>query len=486
MQNNKYNVILKTTSLFGGVQGLNILLNLIRTKIVAVLLGPDGVGLNSIYNETRELLHSTTNLGLDVSGVCGISKAVEAMHSASDDEEREALRARISDEVALLRSWVLLLALFGTLLCMICAAPLSLATFGNYDYTWGYVMLSPAVGFSTVSCGEIAVLKGLRRLKWLASVSLLNVIAGLVITIPIFYIWGISGVVAALVTFIAACMMLTCAYSYRAEKPRFVFNRKELGRGRKMLTVGFNFVMCSIIGHMALLGIQAYLNRVASLDMVGLYNSGYALTMTYAGMVLAAMDTDYFPRLSGVISNKAERADTLLKQQDVTILLISPLLVGMIVALPLIVPLFLSGRFESIIPMTQVTAVGLLFRAVYLPNAYLSLAAGHNRTYLFINIVGSIDILLVLLGYHYAGLVGMGIALTVQNFMDMALVMGISRYKYGVQFTRGNILSLCVYSAMLLATYALCCWLDGWHYWAAGTAMTALTAFYSFARYRKA
>ena len=60
-----YSNILKATSLFGSVQGLNILINIVRTKLVAMLLGPAGVGLNSIYNETRELVHSTTNLGLE-------------------------------------------------------------------------------------------------------------------------------------------------------------------------------------------------------------------------------------------------------------------------------------------------------------------------------------------------------------------------------------------------------------------------------------
>ena len=110
-RNNKYNNVLKAISLLGGVQGLNILLNLIRTKIVAVLLGPTGVGLNGIYNETRELLHSTTNLGLDVSGVRGISKSYEEWQNATDENTRSKCLENIDSEVRLLRSWVLLLAL---------------------------------------------------------------------------------------------------------------------------------------------------------------------------------------------------------------------------------------------------------------------------------------------------------------------------------------------------------------------------------------
>lgn len=486
---NSYNAIIKATSLFSGVQGLNIILNIIRTKIVAMLIGPDGVGLNSIYNESRELLHSTSNLGLDVSGVRGLSKAYEDMMAAENagagDEVLAAMRRNITEEVAILRSWVVLLALVGMLLCMALATPLSLMTFKDYDHTMGYVMLSPAVAFSTVTCGELAVLKGLRRLKWIATVSLLNVVAGLVTSIPIYYIWGIDGVLAALVTLCMATMIITCSFSYRAEPLRLVFAEHTLRKGGKMLTVGFNFVVCSIIGHLALLGILSYLNNVASQETVGLYSAGYTLTMTYAGMVFAAMETDYFPRLSGVISNRADMAGTMLSQQDVSLILITPLLAAMIVALPILVPLFLDKHFESIIPMAQVTTVGLVFRAVYLPNAYVSLAAGDNKTFLAINIIGSIDILLVIVGYHYYGLVGAGIALTVQNFIDMAIVMAISKWKYGVRFKLNRMLSLCVFILLLCATYAFSQCLEGWKYWVAGVMMTAITALYSFSRYRK-
>lgn len=52
-------------ALFGSVQGLNIGLNLVRTKLVALFLGvPAGVGLSSIYNETKELIHESTNMGM--------------------------------------------------------------------------------------------------------------------------------------------------------------------------------------------------------------------------------------------------------------------------------------------------------------------------------------------------------------------------------------------------------------------------------------
>ena len=41
---NSYGHVLKYTGIFGGVQVLNILVGLVRTKAVALLLGPAGMG----------------------------------------------------------------------------------------------------------------------------------------------------------------------------------------------------------------------------------------------------------------------------------------------------------------------------------------------------------------------------------------------------------------------------------------------------------
>ena len=44
-----YRQILKSSSIIGGASVINILIGLVRTKIIAVLLGPTGIGLVSLY-----------------------------------------------------------------------------------------------------------------------------------------------------------------------------------------------------------------------------------------------------------------------------------------------------------------------------------------------------------------------------------------------------------------------------------------------------
>ena len=78
-----YGHVLKYTGLFGGVQGLNILMGLVRNKIIALLLGPAGMGLVSLFNTTVNFISQATNLGIAFGAVRHVS---EVFDKGSDEE----------------------------------------------------------------------------------------------------------------------------------------------------------------------------------------------------------------------------------------------------------------------------------------------------------------------------------------------------------------------------------------------------------------
>ena len=103
-----YSHVLKYTGVFGGVHGLNVLVGLVRNKFVAMLLGPGGMGLVSLFNTTVQLLSQATNLGVATSAVRHISE----YYDAGD----EVLTVHY---VKVVRGWCLLTALLGMLVCVV-------------------------------------------------------------------------------------------------------------------------------------------------------------------------------------------------------------------------------------------------------------------------------------------------------------------------------------------------------------------------------
>lgn len=77
MQDNKssYRSIFKATSLFGGVQVYQILIQIIKSKFVAVLLGPAGVGIMGLYQSGLQLIQQISSMGLASSAVRDVSEA---------------------------------------------------------------------------------------------------------------------------------------------------------------------------------------------------------------------------------------------------------------------------------------------------------------------------------------------------------------------------------------------------------------------------
>ena len=123
-----YRHIFKYTSLFGFVQALYVLLSVVRNKLTAVLIGAAGMGLADLYARSIELLGNLTNFGLGVSAV----KRLSQLRS-----EGESLK-RLHGHIRLIRTWVLLTALFGAAVTLVLSPLVSVLSQGTAALFYRY------------------------------------------------------------------------------------------------------------------------------------------------------------------------------------------------------------------------------------------------------------------------------------------------------------------------------------------------------------
>lgn len=474
-QKTTYDHIIKYTGVFGGIQGVNLLISIIRNKLASILLGPSGLGLVSLCNTATSLLGNATNFGLPFSAVRHISE----LYENGDREELEHF-------VGVVRAWSFVTALLGVLICCLCAPLLGYA----YDIPnqWQtFVLLSPVVGLAALSGGELAILKGVRWLKQIAVQSLLNTFCAILLTIPLYYVWGKSAIVASLLL-VALCTFLTIIYFSLHAFP-LNFKRKgniSLAGGGKMIKLGLAFVLAGILGSGVDFAIRTYLMQVASEVEVGLYNAGYVMTFSYASMVFVAMETDFFPRLSAVNQDIRLSNDVVNRQIEASILMISPLLAGFLVFLPIMVPLLYSSDFMPIIEMVQCSLLGMYMRAMALPIAYMSLAKGRSRVYLFTETIYDIvAVVFVIYGYANGGLRGAGIALALAATFDLLLVWLTCHSLYGFRIS-GRAFRIFILQIFLgLATFMTVIMFEDWFYWVNGCVLLCCSAFISVRILRK-
>ena len=416
-----YGHILKYTGIFGGVQGLNILISLVRNKIVASLLGPSGMGLVSLFNSTVNFVSQATNLGISFSAVRHVSELFD-----TGDEER------IAHFIKVVRAWSLLTALLGMFVCMVAGPLLSNYTFSWGDHTLHFIMLAPAVGLTAICGGETAILKGARQLRPLAMIQLAMVFISLLITVPIYYVFGETGIVPVMVLMALATMLLTLRYSYRLYPLRFSGSRGILGEGMEMVRLGVAFVLAGVLGSGAEMLVRAYLNVQGDLGTLGLYNAGFMLIVTYAGTVFSAMETDYFPRLSAICHDREQMSLTVNRQIEVSFLMMAPMLVCLIIALPLLIPMLFTREFLPVVAMAQVAVFSMYIKAVSLPISYITLARGDSVSYLFLEAIYDVMlVVLMIVCYDRWGLYGTGVALSLSYFVDILIVYAFTYLRYG-------------------------------------------------------
>ena len=454
-----YSHILKYTGIFGGVQGLNILVGLVRNKLVALLLGPAGMGLVSLFNSTVNFISQATNFGIPFSAVKHVSELFD-----SGDENA------IKHFVKVVRAWSLLTALMGMLLCVVVGPLLSNYTFAWGDHTLHFVLLSPAVGLLAITGGETAILKGARRLHSLAVIQIYSVLAAFVISIPVYYLYGQTGIVPVIVLMALASMLLTIRHSYHLYPIHFKGANSLLGEGMEMVKLGIAFVIAGILGSGAEMFIRSYLNvSSGDLDVVGLYSAGFMLTVTYANVVFSAMETDYFPRLSSVCSDTSALNQTVNRQIEVSLLIVSPMLAILIIILPELIPLLFSSKFLPMVSMAQVAVLALYIKAISLPISYIALAKGDSVGYMVLE--GIYDIVLVLLvifGYQHWGLFGTGVALTVSYLFDILLVGTYVCVRYHYRFSMPVIQYAGIQLSLGLAVYVVTLINNPFIYWMLG------------------
>lgn len=425
-QKASYRDIMKATSLFGGVQVFTIIIAIIRSKIIAVLLGPAGMGIVGLLTSTTGLISTLTNFGLGTSAVRDIA-------AANDSGNKN----RINKVVTVFRRLVWITGLLGAVITFITSPWLSQLAFGSNEYTVAFMWLACTLLFNQLTSGQYVLLQGMRKLKYLAKANMLGSLIGLVISAPLYYYYSVDGIIPAIILTALFLLGITWYFSRKIKFEQIKVTPTEtIFEGKEMLKMGLMLSLSGLISTGASYIVRIFISNTGSLEDVGLYNAGFAIIGTYVGLVFAAMSTDYYPRLSGVAHDN-NKANLLINQQaEIAVLILAPILTFFIIFINWAVILLYSTEFTPVNGMIQWAALGMYFKAATFSIAYILLAKGASQTFFWSEVAANAYLLLFnILGYKYFGLTGMGFSFLISYIFSLLQVYFIANYKYEFKFS---------------------------------------------------
>lgn len=440
---NTYGNILKGTSIFGGVQVLQILITLVRGKFVAMFLGPEGMGVSSLLTSSSVTLQRISSLGLNLAVVKEV---------AANADTPGALPATLSAA----RKLISATSLAGALLCIIFAPLLSQLTFGDSSMQWQFMLLGIAVGLTVAFNGKLSILQGFHEVKRISLASLVGGLTGLAVGVPLYYFFGTKGIVPAMIA-LALAMYIFYSVSLRktVKTPRAKFSwdsHKPIVK--RLMALGLLLMANDLLSSLVQYLINIFINAEGSTDAVGLYQAANSITNQYSGMVFAAMAMDFFPRLSKAASDNRLMRDVVNRQLEIVAMIIAPAIILLILTSPILIRILLTSEFLPVTPLMRWMGLGILFRALMVPMGYISFAKGNKKLFFWLEGVfcNILTLSLSCLFFKFHGLIGLGYALVADNAVCLVVYYIVNRRMYGYRFSRGSLSYMAV--AAVLGTMA--------------------------------
>ncbi len=430
--------ILRSSALMGGATAISFVTGIIRTKIVAVLLGPGGVGLVGIFAGYGANVSAISCWGVWTSGVRTISAA------SQEDKMRKSVAVGFFGRI---------LVSLGIVLVALSFWPVTLATFGSSQYLPDMFVAGMTVPLVVATGVWNARLQAYGHLRTVAAAQVLSALSGLLVGVPLIWIFGARGIALSLL--LAA--LLLAVFTWRSSRrlcPLDKAVKTEAKDIHELIKLGAVFMVVGLMGQLAAYGTRLILVHRLSLEAAGHYQAAAAIAGSLPGLVVSAMGAGLFPQLASA-ADESESRSLVDGQIQVGILLGLPALVMLVGAGGFCLHLLYASTFDAAKPVLSWMVWGVLMRLLSWPMSYWLMARGSSRAVIMAEGFSCLcSVLLPLITVELFGLAGAGLAFFLGHAVYAVILTTVSRIRSGRWIGEAALMSLS-WAIILMATVQL-------------------------------
>jgi antigen flippase len=444
-ERHSYGEILKSSALIGFSTLINVAIGIIRTKAMAMWLGPAGFGLMGLYSSIADLAQSIAGMGINASGVRQIAEAV----GAGDTE-------RIARAVVVLRRTAVLLGVLGAALLIAFSRQVSTFTFGSDQHTTAVKLLSATVLFSCLSGGQAALVQGMRRISDLIKMGVLGAASGTIMSIPIVYVFREDGLVPSLICGAAVSLIVSWWYSRKITTRTPSMTVAQIGHeAAGLLKLGFAFMASGLMMTGASYAIRVFVLRKLGFEAAGFYQSAWTLGGMYVGVILGAIGTDFYPRLIAAAKDNSMCNRLVNEQMHVGILLAAPGVIATLTLAPLVITLFYSAKFQQAVEVLRWLCLGMALRVISWPIGVIIVAKGARNLFFWSELGWTIVyVALAWVCVTAFALNGAGIAFFGSYIFHVLMIYLIVRRLSGFQYSVANVKASLLFIFIIVLVFA--------------------------------
>jgi antigen flippase len=414
----KGGVLASTAGVFGAA-----LCWLLGFKVVALWMGPEGVGL---FSQLRQVIQAATVAAT----FGGTTVVVQGLAEREDELARRRFRTTAFRYTGIAGTAIALVMAIG-------AQPITLLLFSSADpdiiatVRW----IAAAVLLSIGATYSLAVLNGYRSYRDLAVAQ----IAGPTLLVALLVgAWWLnlpasSGLLAGsfVLCFGVTCLLAAYGVSHlprlESESPPGALSKDE---GRVLIRFAMSTLVSAMATTLTLLLVRSWVIEAKGLAFAGLFDAGWTLTFNYTTLLLTACNAIYLPLLTAARHPREQRACML--KTAYLVLGISILACNALVWFrePLL-DLFYSSEFQESGRILMILVIAVIFRGVSWVYGTLMLATRSSRALVASDMAA--NLLLLAATRHVlnnsASLEALGWAFVLPNFLYFVFVVEFARVK---------------------------------------------------------
>jgi len=437
--------LIRSMLLTGGAQVVSIGISIVRMKVLALLLGPSGIGLLSLYNSLKDIAAGTAGLGLGSSSVRQIAND-RADEQALSRVRRVLLAAHlVQGGIAMLAVWLL-------------RQPISVWLMGTDQFATEVGLVGVAVFLTLMSVAQTALLQGMRRIADLSRVTVLGALVATVAGLTAVWLFGQAGLIWFLLAQPLGTVVVAWYFTRRLPPPTTVRpSLPDLWRvWRPMAQLGAVFMLGTLATAATLLLVRSWITRDLGLESAGHFAAAWGVSMTYVGFLLTAMSADYYPRLAEVIKDRVATTRLMNDQSQLGLAIGGPVLLLLIGLAPWVIRLLYSEDFTPAVVLLQWQTVGNIFKLASWPMGFAFAASARSKVSLVVQITWNLLYLLFFAwGLATYGLEITGTAFLAAYMIYFFVVAILVRKLYGFRWERLSVRLIGVHAGLAFALLGL-------------------------------
>jgi PST family polysaccharide transporter len=347
--------LVRSTAILGLGSVATVVAAILRAKILAHWLGPEGTGVLAQLASLTAVLVPLGTLGVGNGLVTMIADA----RAKGDDA-----RVRALERTALTLAW---LVGGGLAIFAIIASPmLANGIYHDGGFAWAVILGGITVPLSAVASLRISILQGHQAVRAMAGLNFVIAASGIVTIIPLAYFYGVRGAVAQLVLIAA----IYAWWSGRLVKPHLRAGASGPARTpridrallRPLLRFGASALLVGLSSTLTLLILRSILVQKLGLGPNGIYQVCVGVSGLLMPTILNAITATVWPEIASQATD-ADAAPSMRSAVRLTFLLTTGACAGILIGAPIWVPLFYSGKFLPALDLLPLQFLGDYFRA---------------------------------------------------------------------------------------------------------------------------